>query len=128
MLASLRQRPWRAPGEAQTLAHLHSQLHEIRFEDNRLMHLDLHPGNVLVSHRGPIVIDWTNARTGNPALDVALTWVICATSAGAGGRAFTNIFLRYVERDAARQALPDAVGRRARRCPTPSRSDSPIRR
>jgi aminoglycoside phosphotransferase (APT) family kinase protein len=64
---------------------------------------------VLISRRGPVVIDWTNARAGNPARDVALTWVICATSAGASGRVFTNIFLRYVEPDAARQALPDAV-------------------
>jgi aminoglycoside phosphotransferase (APT) family kinase protein len=109
MLAALWRRPWRALREAQTLAQLHFQLHEIPFEGDRLLHLDLHPGNVLLAQRGPVVIDWTNARAGDAALDVALTWAICATSAGAGGRVFTKLFLRYVEREEARQALPDAV-------------------
>jgi aminoglycoside phosphotransferase (APT) family kinase protein len=112
MLANLRRRPWRALREAQTLAQLHFQLHEIPFEGNRLLHLDLHPDNVLLSSRGPVVIDWSNARAGDAALDVALAWVICATSAGAGGRVFTKIFLRYVEHEEARQALPDAVALR----------------
>jgi tRNA A-37 threonylcarbamoyl transferase component Bud32 len=68
MLANLRRRPWRAFREAQTLAQLHSQLHEIPFEGNRLLHLDLHPDNVLLSRRGPVVIDWSNARAGDAAL------------------------------------------------------------
>jgi aminoglycoside phosphotransferase (APT) family kinase protein len=109
MLEDLQQRPWRAFRDAQALARLHSRLHEIPFEGNRLIHLDLHPGNVLLSPRGPVVIDWTNARAGAPALDVALTWVIGATSAGVAGRAFTQLFLRHVDRRAARRALPDAV-------------------
>jgi aminoglycoside phosphotransferase (APT) family kinase protein len=91
------------------LAQLHTRLHEIPFEGERLLHHDLHPNNVLPSHRGPVVIDWTNARAGDPALDVALTWVIGTTSGGLVGRAFTQLFLRHVNRPAARQALPDAV-------------------
>jgi aminoglycoside phosphotransferase (APT) family kinase protein len=91
------------------LAGLHTRLHEIPFEGNRLIHLDLHPENVLLSDRGPVVIDWTNARAGDPPLDVALTWVIGATSAGLAGRVFTQLFLRYVDRHAARRALADAV-------------------
>lgn len=109
MLADLRRRPWRAARAASTLAQLHARLHRIPFEDERLLHLDLHPDNVLLSHRGPVVIDWTNARAGDPALDVALTWVIGATSGGLAGRAFTQLFLRHVDRQEARQALPDAV-------------------
>jgi len=108
MLTSLR-RPWLLPHAAQTLAELHARLHEIPFEEARLLHLDLHPDNVLLSSRGPFVIDWTNARAGLPALDVALTWVICATSGGPMGRAFTRLFLRHVDRAGARRALPDAV-------------------
>jgi len=38
----------------------------------RLVHLDLHPDNVILSSSGPTVIDWTNARDGSPALDVVL--------------------------------------------------------
>lgn len=109
MLAVLRRQPWRAPSSARTLAQLHRRLHEIPFEGERLLHLDLHPDNILLSTRGPVVIDWTNARAGDPALDVALTWVIGATSAGLMGRAFTQLFLRHVDRDAARRALPDAA-------------------
>jgi len=109
MLAELRRRPWRAIRAARMLAQLHGRLHEIPFEGEWLLHLDLHPDNVLLSRRGPVVIDWTNARAGDPALDVALTWVIGATSGGLVGRAFTQLFLRHVDRLAARQALPDAV-------------------
>jgi aminoglycoside phosphotransferase (APT) family kinase protein len=109
MLSALRRRPWQAARSARMLAQLHARLHEIPFEGQRLLHLDLHPDNVLLSSRGPVVIDWTNARAGEPALDVALTWVIGATSGGLAGRAFTQLFLRHVDRDAARRALPDAA-------------------
>jgi hypothetical protein len=44
----------------------------------RLLHLDLHPFNVLVDDRGrPTgVIDWANAAAGEPQLDRARTWTI----------------------------------------------------
>jgi aminoglycoside phosphotransferase (APT) family kinase protein len=109
MLAALQRRPWSAARLARTLARLHASLHEIPFEGERLLHLDLHPDNVLLARRGPVVIDWTNARAGEPALDVALTWVIGATSGGFPGRVFTRLFLRHVDREAAREALPEAV-------------------
>ena len=108
MLADLRRRPWVLAGHAQTLARLHARLHEIPFEDERLIHLDFHPDNVLLSAGGPVVIDWANARAGRPALDVAMTWVICATSGGAVGRLFTRFFLRHVDLNAARAELPAA--------------------
>lgn len=41
-----------------------------------LVHGDLHPLNVLMSPDGPVLIDWTNHRTGRRALDVALTWMV----------------------------------------------------
>lgn len=47
---------------------------------NRLLHLDLHPGNVLLTADGPRVIDWANASRGTPAVDVAWTWLILATA------------------------------------------------
>jgi tRNA A-37 threonylcarbamoyl transferase component Bud32 len=109
MLAELRRRPWRLAGHARTLAELHARLHEIPFEGERLVHLDFHPDNVLLSRRGPVVIDWSNARGGEPALDVAMTWVICATSGGTFGRMFTRFFLGHVDLAAARKALAEAV-------------------
>jgi aminoglycoside phosphotransferase (APT) family kinase protein len=110
MLAELRRRPWSVARHARTLAKLHHRLHEIPFEGERLIHLDFHPDNVLLSERGPVVIDWANARGGKPAFDVAMTWVICATSGGAMGRLFTSLFLRHVDRGAAEAELP-AAGR-----------------
>jgi aminoglycoside phosphotransferase (APT) family kinase protein len=40
-------------------------------EGDRLCHGDFHPYNVLMSPRGPVVIDWNNAHIGNPLEDVA---------------------------------------------------------
>ena len=97
------------PGHARTLAELHARLHAIPYGGERLLHLDFHPDNVLLSRRGPVVIDWSNARAGEPALDVAMTWVICATSGGVLGRVFTRLFLRHVDRSAARRELPEAA-------------------
>uniref|UniRef100_UPI001300A5FE aminoglycoside phosphotransferase family protein n=1 Tax=Desertihabitans aurantiacus TaxID=2282477 RepID=UPI001300A5FE len=43
-----------------------------------LLHLDLHPLNVLVGDDDEVsaVVDWANARAGDPALDVARTWAL----------------------------------------------------
>ena len=109
MLQDLRSRPWRMNRHARSLAALHGRLHEIPFEGTRLLHLDFHPDNVLLSPHGPVVIDWTNARPGKPALDDALTWVICETSGGTLGRTFTRFFLRHLDREGARRALPEAA-------------------
>ncbi len=35
-----------------------------------LLHGDLHPGNVILSDRGPVVIDWFDAAIGHPIADV----------------------------------------------------------
>jgi Ser/Thr protein kinase RdoA (MazF antagonist) len=42
-------------------------------DDDRLLHGDFHPGNVLLGDRGPVVIDWLDASAGPPAADVART-------------------------------------------------------
>lgn len=47
---------------------------------NRLLHLDLHPGNVLLTGDGPRVVDWANAARGAPGADAACTWLILATA------------------------------------------------
>lgn len=120
MFADLRRRPWGLPASARCLAELHLRLHEIEAPEtlpaagdgDRVLHLDLHPDNVILSPNGPVVVDWTNARRGDPALDVALTWVICATSGGVLARVFVRRFLSHFDRPEVTRALPQAVARR----------------
>jgi tRNA A-37 threonylcarbamoyl transferase component Bud32 len=45
---------------------------------DRLCHGDFHPYNVVLSPRGPVVIDWNNAHIGNPVEDVARSKIILA--------------------------------------------------
>lgn len=66
---------------AATLAGLLRRLHALPplpGGTGRIVHLDLHPENVLLTDRGPVVIDWVNARDGHPDLDVALSSLILA--------------------------------------------------
>ena len=113
MLADLWRRPWKLGRHATTLARLHRELHEIpalaELGEGRLLHMDLHPENVMLSPAGPVVIDWTNARAGEPALDVAMTWVIGATSGGLPGRLFVRAFLTHFDRAEIRRSLPAAA-------------------
>lgn len=79
---------------AELIRGLHDALHrieppawlptEVRGVDLRgaqvhaVLHLDLHPENILLTERGPQVIDWTNAAAGDPHVDLAVTWAIFA--------------------------------------------------
>jgi aminoglycoside phosphotransferase (APT) family kinase protein len=45
---------------------------------DRLVHLDLHPANVMLEARGPVVIDWRNSGQGRPEFDVAVSALIVA--------------------------------------------------
>lgn len=47
-----------------------------------LVHGDYHPGNVLMSERGPVVIDWMTASSGAPAADVVRTLFLLRDSRG----------------------------------------------
>jgi Ser/Thr protein kinase RdoA (MazF antagonist) len=44
----------------------------------RVLHLDLHPENVLLTPDGPMVIDWANADEGPPGFDWAVSALILA--------------------------------------------------
>ncbi|MER5479113.1 phosphotransferase [Streptomyces sp. NPDC002734] len=80
------------PQEAGTLlALLLTRLHRVPprvAEDpaTRILHLDLHPENVLLTSAGPRVIDWAAATEGPPGLDWAMTAVILAQYAATAGR------------------------------------------
>lgn len=59
------------------IAELHNRLHRLEWPGGEpLLHLDLHPLNVIVAATGPVVIDWTNARPGPAGLDAAVTALI----------------------------------------------------
>jgi uncharacterized protein (TIGR02172 family) len=45
-------------------------------EGNQICHGDFHPLNVLLSPKGPIVIDWNNSHIGNPLEDIARSKLI----------------------------------------------------
>jgi aminoglycoside phosphotransferase (APT) family kinase protein len=47
-------------------------------EGRALCHWDLHPGNVIVTGSGPVVIDWSGASSGNPLADVARSLFLLA--------------------------------------------------
>ena len=93
MLEALARRPWTARSHARSLARLHALVHQVPAppglpapcgDDDRdrqvLLHRDLHPGNVILTSAGPMIIDWEGAARGPAIYDVAMTWVIIAFS------------------------------------------------
>jgi aminoglycoside phosphotransferase (APT) family kinase protein len=127
MVEAFSKAPWRLSSLARELARLHNELHQLSAPDflspapvgrgHAVVHLDLHPLNVLVGPRGPVVIDWTMAALGDPDADVALAWLLMASGEVPGARAkraalnlargaVLRAFLGGVDRDrAARQML-----------------------
>ena len=45
-------------------------------DGDALCHGDFHPDNILISSRGPVVIDWNDATRGNPHADIARTLLL----------------------------------------------------
>lgn len=41
-----------------------------------LCHFDFHPLNIIYSNQKYYIIDWTNAKLGNPVMDIASTYII----------------------------------------------------
>jgi aminoglycoside phosphotransferase (APT) family kinase protein len=89
MLSELGRRPWTIGRYGKTLADLHNRLHQITAPPglremfgpgDKVLHLDLHPANVMLTSRGPVVIDWSNAHAGAAGADVAMAYLIMATS------------------------------------------------
>ncbi|KAA0935592.1 phosphotransferase [Streptomyces apricus] len=51
---------------------------------HRILHLDLHPDNVMLTPQGPVVIDWCNTEEGPPGLDRGMSALILAQVAVGG--------------------------------------------
>jgi len=60
-------------------------------DSQNVCHGDYHPGNVIITKDGPIVIDWMTASTGNPWADVARTSLILSIGAKAAGKQVSTI-------------------------------------
>jgi aminoglycoside phosphotransferase (APT) family kinase protein len=83
MLAALLEGTMDGAAAGAELADLLRRLHAIpprpgAGPGERLLHLDLHPANVMLGPSGSVVIDWRNARDGPPDLDLAVTALIVA--------------------------------------------------
>jgi aminoglycoside phosphotransferase (APT) family kinase protein len=114
-----------ASAAGRMLAGLHTRLHALparegRRPGHRVLHLDLHPENVMLVTSGPVVIDWRNAADGPPELDVATTALILAQVAVAGGDSRAGLahgvlagFLADVGGGGALRLLDHAVERRS---------------
>ncbi len=130
MVTLMSKHPWSIPRQGRVLADLHRRLHELTAPDwlrdapvgrgDRLLHLDLHPLNVMMSPRGPVVIDWAGACRGDPAVDVALAWVVMAAGEVPTGRfigmilgrarsALVKSFVNSFDVDVVKQCLNDVV-------------------
>lgn len=101
---------------ASMLANLLQTLHELPTwpgAREQIVHLDLHPENVILTGRGPVVIDWCNATDGPADLDTALSAVIMAEFED-----FLTAFLRVAPGDP-RRLLDDAIAFRAKQLDLP---------
>ena len=88
MLDVIKSRPWRAGAMGRLLAEVQRQIHAVpagdidlpRFADGAaILHFDLHPDNVMLTHQGPTVIDWSNVAIGDPLADVMFSWMLMST-------------------------------------------------
>jgi aminoglycoside phosphotransferase (APT) family kinase protein len=118
MLDELVRRPWTAGSQARLLARLHAQVHQVPAipelpapcgdeDDQVLLHMDLHPQNVILGATGPVIIDWEGAARGPAGYNTAMTWVIMHSSQVDGRRlrvtltrALQGAFTRSFERAA----------------------------
>ncbi|MFJ8105646.1 phosphotransferase family protein [Streptomyces sp. NPDC096132] len=114
------------------LARLLRELHAVpgRLPDApglRVLHLDLHPDNVILTADGPRVIDWGTAEDGEPGLDWGMSSVILAQVAVSADpvAAPAHAILASLLADPSRlteEGLAEALRRRAAN-PTMSREE-----
>ncbi|MBR7830709.1 phosphotransferase [Actinospica sp. MGRD01-02] len=127
LLEAWQKQPWRLGRYAGELARLHDRLGAVPAPDwlppprhfadrdgDAVVHLDLHPLNVIITADGPVVIDWTNAAAGDPAYDLARTLVTVGTAdlppspAVLARRLFLTVMRRASVSDPAPR-IPDAA-------------------
>ncbi len=130
MVEAIKTKPWTLRRSGVVLGSLHHRLHQIpgpawlrpspTGRGDALVHLDLHPQNIINGPGGPVVIDWANAAAGVGEVDAALTWVLLASGDVPAGRLWTAVmaaarrrviagFLSAIEVERVRPTLRQAV-------------------
>jgi Ser/Thr protein kinase RdoA (MazF antagonist) len=107
---------------AEVLGDLHARLHAVpprAGAEEPVVHLDLHPDNVILGPEGPVLIDWRNATDGPAALDLAVTALVLALFAthadhplASPARDVLSAFVPMAHGDVVK-GLPGAVRRRS---------------
>ena len=98
-------------------------------KDDKLLHGDFHPDNILLTSNGPVIIDWIDATMGNPLADVARTSLLARVAnsppntlreklidlfSGLFHRIYINHYFKlspYEEKDLQPWLLPVTAGR-----------------
>jgi aminoglycoside phosphotransferase (APT) family kinase protein len=135
MVGAISKAPWSGLHQADTLAELHTRLHAIEAPDflaaapvgvgSQLVHMDLHPLNVMIGPAGPVVIDWTNAARGDPDVDVGIAWLLMSAGEvpgrgvldrviGRGRSILVKRFISHFDRAGVAAKLPDIVAWKAK--------------
>jgi aminoglycoside phosphotransferase (APT) family kinase protein len=107
MMQAISGSPWMVRRLSHVLADLHVRLHEVPppeflpplsdrtgtevLSGNSVLHLDLHPLNVIMGRKGPVVIDWSSVALGDPDFDVGLAWIIIAAGEIPAGRLMSTV-------------------------------------
>jgi tRNA A-37 threonylcarbamoyl transferase component Bud32 len=90
MLDELQRKPWLLWRHTRALAALQCSINDVVAPDwlptddtvpvgDVVVHGDLHPMNVILGPRGPVVIDFTNAGRSSAAFDAAISYVLMST-------------------------------------------------
>ncbi|MEU5955735.1 phosphotransferase [Streptomyces sp. NPDC047525] len=100
---------------------------------DRVLHLDLHPENVILTPEGPVVIDWATTEEGPPGLDWAMSALILAEVAvsgrpeAAGSRVALATLLTDATVDVGATAADHLAEARARRAANPTLGAEEVR-
>ncbi|MFN8618752.1 MAG: phosphotransferase [Dehalococcoidia bacterium] len=79
-------------------------------DGNRLCHFDFHPGNVMESPAGPVIIDFTNAASGHPMADHARSLMTFAAGEPAEDTPLKERILVAIGRGLAKKAYQSGYG------------------
>jgi aminoglycoside phosphotransferase (APT) family kinase protein len=130
MVEAASSKPWKLRRFGRELSELHQRLHLLDApvwlpvapcgSGDKLLHMDFHPLNVMLSSDGPVVLDWTRASRGDPAVDTAATWVLLASGevntgrlealiVNVGRRALLNAYLKPFSNTGVESVLRDVV-------------------
>jgi len=66
-------------------------------EGERLCHGDFHPGNVMLTDKGPVIIDWMTACSGSPWMDFTRTSLLLTIGPKGAGKQLSPILRLFIE-------------------------------